>query len=257
MAATALAGGCAHDRRPSVQLGFHPTPGTQLVYDIDVHTSVVTRVGAPADRHSSHVRFTSTQVVLDGPSPRLDIEVVASGVDGPQATRHYIARLDRSGALAALESVDGLPASVDGDLGPATVLPGATGAVPARRLRPGDGWSIDQRLVLPGYRGRLTGRGRLVGLRTSTATARVATATKLPVRRKVAAPAGEIEMIGSQATTTDADYDAATGVIVRARAKTVGKYVVVIPPPPGTTGKSVRGTLELTVTSTSVRHGSA
>jgi hypothetical protein len=244
---TVLAG-CASRSGPAVQLGFRAPARSTLAYDVTVATSVTTQLGAPKEHHTNRTHFVTRQSVLDGADRRVAIEV-----GSPGAARHYVARLSRNGGLAALESADGLPASVDGDLGPAEVFPGATDAIPTRKLRPGDHWRIDERLTLAGYRGRLQGRGRLVGLRSRAATARVATVTTLPVRREIASEAGELELIGSQATTTDADYDVKTGSVVRARATTVGRYVVVIPPPPGTSGKSVQGKLTVRVTSTSIR----
>jgi hypothetical protein len=250
--------GCAQPAGgPAVTLGFRAPAGTELVYDVDVTTSVVSQLEGPHETRHDHVRLLTRQTVGDttGNQVRVNVEVTPEDGTVSGGTRHYVARFDRDAGLAALESIDGLAPAFEGDLGPAEVLPGATDALPGRRLRAGDRWRIDQRLALPGAPGKthLRGQGRLVGLRSSAESARVATNTTLPVRRRIAVANGDLEMVGDQKTTTDADYNVTTGAVERSRAKSVGHYVVVIPPPPGSDKRPVEGTLVVTVTSTAVR----
>src|SRR3712207_6086484 len=74
-------------------------------------------------------------------------------------------RSDRAGQLAEVERIEGLPAQVLGELGISEIFPAAAAAPPDRPLSPGDRWTINAPVDLPGLApGRLRGQGRLIAL---------------------------------------------------------------------------------------------
>ncbi|HVT78157.1 MAG TPA: hypothetical protein VHD87_14070 [Acidimicrobiales bacterium] len=250
--ATALVAAACSD--PAVRLSYRPKVGTRTSYELRVTTTSHTRlVGQPPkDRHDSFV-LRSDQLVRQARFGATRVAVRLSGAG--QKPRDFIVRLDRAGQLTTVESEGGVARSELGnpDLGISELLPSAAGALPRDALRPGDRWRISQRLrssSLP--EGVLVGFGRLASLGVSHGTklAVVDTDVALPVDLTTQQDVGAIHLVGTQRTTMHVVQRVRDGVVVQARAHTVGHYAVTLSPPVDLTAPPVTGTLTVTVSST-------
>jgi hypothetical protein len=252
VAVTALVFAACDD--PAVRVSYRPKVGTQTVYELRVTTTLQKRlVGEPPeDRHDSFVLESSQRVRRAEPGADTQVAVRLSGAG--QKTRDFIVRLDRAGQLATVESVEGVPSAALGNLGISELLPSAAGALPRVALRPGDRWRISQRLrigALPA--GRLVGWGRLASLGVSKGTklAVVDTEVALPVDSTTdLETGGTSRLIGAVHTTMHVVQRVRDGVVLQARAHSVGRYQVTLSSPAELIAPPVTGTLTVTVTST-------
>jgi hypothetical protein len=121
-------------------------------------------------------------------------------------------------------------------------------------LRPGDRWRISQRLRIGAApAGRLVGWGRLASLGVSDGTkqAVVDTEVALPVDRTTATDSGSnIRLQGAVHTVMHVTQRVKDGVVLGAKARSVGRYNVTLSPPTIDGGPPVQGTLTVVVTST-------
>lgn len=254
VAVGALSAGAVACDDPAVTLTYHPAVGAKTSYELRVDTSTTTKLdGQPTSARTDSFVLQSDQTVraaARGSDTR--VKVVLRG-DG-QRTRTFVVRLDRAGQLATVETVEGVPAASLGDLGISELLPSAAGALPRRRLRPGDRWRISQLLRLgDDPAARLVGRGRLTSLGVSNGVkqAIVDTEVALPVNRTTTGETGEtIRLVGSVRTVMKVTQRVRDGVVLAARARTVGRYDVTLFPPTIDGGPAVRGTLTVIVNST-------
>jgi hypothetical protein len=239
---------------PAVRVSYRPQVGTRTVYELRVTTTVKKRlVGEPPeDRRDSFVLRSEQRVRRAEPDADTQVAVRLSGAG--QKPRDFIVRLDRAGQLATVESVEGVPSAALGNLGISELLPSAAGALPREALRPGDRWRISQRLrigTLPA--GRLVGWGRLASLGVSKGTklAVVDTEVALPVDRTTdLETGGTSRLIGAVHTSMHVVQRVRDGVVLQARAHSVGRYQVTLSPPAEVIAQPVTGTLIVTVTST-------
>src|SRR5205085_12067235 len=168
--------------------------------------------------------FTASHRVLDAHNGTTRVEVRLERQGGGERT--FIMRFDRAAQLTAVESVEGIPAEVLGSLGLSEIFPAAAGAPPARPLRPGDHWVIDDQVQLAGMDAptRLAGAGHLVqlGVVDGHKTATVSSTTTLPLTSTSATSDGVQTLTGTQITTITVVYDLADGSVRHSTAATTG-----------------------------------
>jgi hypothetical protein len=248
--AVALTAACED---PAIRVSYRPEVGTRTSYELRVKTSSTTKLIGEASqaRHDSFV-LQSDQVVRNA-EEGADTQVAVRLSGAGQEARDFVVRLDRAGQLATVESVEGVPSAALGNLGISELLPSAAGALPRKALRPGDRWRISQLLrigTLPA--GRLVGWGRLASLGVSRGTklAVVDTEVALPVDRTTDLDTGGTSrLVGTQRTTMHVVQRVKDGVVLQARAHSVGRYKVTLSPPLSLAGPPVLGELTVTVTS--------
>ena len=252
--AVAVAAVLAACSDPAVRVSYRPKVGTETVYELRVTTASKTRlVGEPPkDRHDSFVLRSEQKVRR---AERGTDTQVAVRLSGPgQKPRDFVVRLDRAGQLATVETVQGVPGASLGDLGISELLPSAAGALPREALRPGDRWRISQRLRIGSQPlSQLVGWGRLASLGVSNGTklAVVDTDVALPIDSTTALDSGgTTHLVGAVHTTMHVVQRVRDGVVLQARAHSVGKYVVTLSPPADLVAPPVTGTLTVTVSST-------
>lgn len=239
---------------PAIQLTYRPSVRSSETYELRVNTSTTTKLDEQAGtaRSDSFVLRSKQTVKAAREGSDTQVEVVLTG-DG-QRERTFVVRLDRAGQLATVESVEGVPAASLGNLGISELLPSAAGALPRRALRPGDRWSISQLLRIGDEpAGRLVGRGRLASLGVSDGVkqAIVDTEVALPVDRTTMGETGEtIRLVGSVRTVMKVTQRVKDGVVLKANARSVGRYEITLSPPTIDGGPPVRGTLTVIVSST-------
>jgi hypothetical protein len=238
---------------PAIRVSYRPTVGTRTSYEMRVNTSSTTKLtGVPRrDRHSFVLQ--SDQVVRDA-DPGADTQVAVRLSGAGQKARDFVVRLDRAGQLATVETVEGVPSDALGNLGISELLPSAAGALPRKALRPGDRWRISQLVRIGSLpAGRLVGWGRLASLGVSHGTelAVVDTEVALPVDRTTdLETGGTSRLLGSLRTTMHVVQRVKDGVVLQARAHSVGHYKVTLSPPESLDGPPVLGTLTVTISST-------
>jgi hypothetical protein len=242
-----------------VRIAYEPSVGDTTVYDLRIETDTVLALddrAAPTERSSS-ARVRATQTVLDvaprSPDTTARVEVRLERPGSPART--FVARLDRAARVRSIESVEGLPASVLGDVGLVELVPSAAAAVPSRALRPGEAWTIDVPLQLPGSApARLRGSARLVelGVVDGEDVAVVRSTTRMRTARATDVPEGRIVADGTQSTTSITRHALDDGSVVSASSTTRATFAVVVSPPfgSGVVAEPVEGTLRVVVRST-------
>lgn len=254
----------------TVRIGAPPSVGDNAEYRISVRAVTVTTIGdgPPRRRVSSSVLVARHRVLESGPdASRVEVRLQPQGGDATT----FVVRLDRAAQLVEVERVEGLPADALGTLGLSEIFPAAAAAPPRRALAPGDSWSIDGPVRLggpapgdgapvaeaPTKAVRLVGRGRLVslGVADGRRLANVDSRYTLPVRRTAADTGGRLTMDGTLATRARVAYDLDDDEVASVSARSSGRYTVTLLPPPGVVGMAVAGTLNVEVSSTSLRVG--
>jgi hypothetical protein len=259
-AATVVAGFallCTACRDDRVVVTYDPSAGATYTYTVHIEsTSTSTfpgRNATPRDVADLQVR----QRVLDTNGDTIRVEVTLDRVGVGERT--FVMRFDRAAQLTAVESVEGIPAEALGDLGLAEIFPAAAGAPPVRKLRPGDRWTIDDHVQLPGMASpaSLTGEGRLVelGVVDGHDTATVESSTSLPVSSTVT-NANSVQMLtGVDTTSITVVYDLADGSVLHSTSDTKGTFSAELTPPEGRTGAPIQGTVSVDVRSDIRRTG--
>ena len=245
----AVLAGCRPD---TVRIAYHPATGSRAVYEVRVRTdTVLSLAGRDPVRRSSSARVRATQTVLGAAASggtRVQVRIERPG----SSPRTFVALLDRAAHVRAIESVEGLPASVLGDVGLPELVPSAAAVVPDAPLHPGQGWTIDVPLTLPGTTpSRLRGSGRLVSLGVVDGhdVGVVRSTTRTDVDRTTTVPEGGIRVDGTQSTTSTTRHALSDGSVVEASSVTSASFAVTLSPPAGTSGQPVDGTLRVVVRS--------
>lgn len=252
-----LAGaGCRED---TVRLSFRPSVGDVYRYEVTVrsHSEVLIPGEEPTVR-DEEVVLQSEHTVLEADDDGVRVQVILGDASG--SVRTFTVRFDRAAQLEAVEADDALvdPGEPGDAFGISEIFPAASGAPPDRRLAPGDTWSVDETVGLPGAVGRsqLTATGRLseLGVLDGRDVARVVTSSTLELASEVVSLEGEtLRLDGSQHTEQRASHDLADGAVREASSSTRGVYDLEIRPPLGRVGDSVEGTLVVEVSSRSRR----
>ena len=215
--------GCRDD---TVQLTYRPEAGDRSEYEVIVRSeSVVEIAGQPPRRQVDRVVLRAEHVVLDADPAGSRLRIRLRRPDAVAAdAREFVVRFDRAAQLAEVEEVEGLPASILGDLGLAEIFPAAAGTPPDRRLEPGERWDIAD--SGDGSAGTATGRGRLasLGLDDGTEVGVVESVLDLPVVRTGTSRDGLFRLEGTQHTDSRTAHDLADGSIRWSEAETVGNY---------------------------------
>lgn len=258
--AAALAAVALSACRPdTVAIAYRPQTGTQHRYRITVDAETVTTIEGRLPRRttSSFVLGASHRVVrADANGATVQVVLQAAG----EESQRLLVRLDRAGQLTEVESIEGVAAAGLGQVGLAEIFPASAGAPPMRPLAPGDRWTVDEPLQLPGARpARLTGRGRLesLGVVKGREVATVATVLRLPVRGYSggSGAGGTAVLDGSQSTTSRTTYALADGVVESATATTRSSLRIELAPPDGTDASPLHGTVVIRVRSHATRQG--
>ena len=254
LSAVLLLAGCRPD---TVDLAFRPAVGARYEYEVRVRSVTTTRLAGAAPRRSVDATVLSaTQVVRSAGPDGVRVQVQLRRRGSPP--RNFDVRFDRAAQLEALETVEGLPASVLGRLDLPEVFPGATGGPPDRRLAPGERWHTDAPLRLPdGRQTRVQGDGRLVelGIRHGRKVASTVTRTRLPLTAVSDAREGRLSLDGVEVTGVNAARDLADGSVMDASSTTRGTFRLLLSPPAGSAGAPVDGTLDVEVQSRTRRLG--
>ena len=244
MVATVAATGCRDDH---VTIAYQPRAGAEFAYAVHVvSTTTSAYPGAPVARPPAvPADFTAHHRVLDAHDGTTRVEVRLARAGSPERT--FVMRFDRAAQLVAVESVEGIPTEALGALGLSEIFPAAAGAPPARPLRPGDFWVVDDQVQLAGMDApaRLTGTGHLVqlGVIDGHDTATVTSATTLPLTSTSTTPQGVQTLVGTQTTTITVVYDLVDGSVRHSTATTTGRFDVLLAPPVGQAGAPIKGTL--------------
>src|SRR5204863_218182 len=142
------------------------------------------RLGPDAPQRTvDQARLEADETVLaSGPEGvRVSVELRRAG----SAARHFVVLFDRAAQLTAVESIEGLPASILEPFGLSEIFPAAAGAPPARPLGAGERWTIADQLRLAGSTpARLRGDGHpgRLGVVDGHQVAADTGATDLPAR---------------------------------------------------------------------------
>lgn len=246
-------------RPATVRLAFAPRPGATYAYVVKVEaTSQLQIEEQPVQRRTDTVVLDATHTVLaaDGDAVRLRVELRDRA--GAVRRRSFVVRFDRAGQLTGIEQLEDVATGLLGDLGLSEIFPAAAGAPPDRRLAPGERWSIDDSVALPGVRrGAIHGAGRLLrlGVEDGRDVATVATGTELRLERERVVGEARTTLTGSQANEALVTHAVADGSVTRARAVTRASYRLRITPSSGPAEAAVSGTLALVVRSSTTRVG--
>ena len=245
----ATVGACRDD---TVRLTYRPQEGDRSEYEVTVRSeSVVEIAGQPEQRQVDRVVLIAEHEVLDADreGSRVRVRLRPEGDDASEA-REFVVRFDRAAQLAEVQEVEGLPASILGDLGLAEIFPAAAGTPPNRRLEAGERWKITS----AGEGAPSSGRGRLAELRIEDGTELgiVETATDLPVTRTGRSPDGLFRLDGEQHTDSRTAHDLTDGSVRWSEAETVGRYTLTLTSADGD-APVVTGRLRVVVESTTER----
>jgi hypothetical protein len=239
-------------------LTFRPACGLHLQYRVEVRTmSITTLQGHKPQRSTETTSFTLDQRVIAAGRRGATVAVELRPDSGP--TQRFTARLDGAGQLAAVDQVEGVPAGLLGRLGISELLPSAVVGPPARPLSAGGRWSLRQPVVLPDQgEVTLTGSGQVLALSLERGrrVARVAEAFSLPLRQTIDDVSGSISLDGAEATTSTMSRSVTDGTVVSGRARTTGRFTMVVVPPRSAAvapDARARGTMVVEVRSTTHR----
>ena len=248
LALLSLTGACKPD---TVRVAFRPAADARYRYAVEVRSEAETQIADREPRRTvDRFLLQAEHDILEAGPQSSTVEIRLERAD--IGTRTFVARLDRAGQLAEVERIEGLPAQVLGELGISEIFPAAAGAPPDRPLSPGDRWTIDAPVDLPGLApGRLRGRGRLtaLGVVDGREVATIESVVDLTVPQGVVDAGGRFVLGGTQSTTSTATHSLADGAVQEVRAVTRGRFDLTVLPPEGTAGPSVPGTLVVEVRS--------
>jgi hypothetical protein len=249
-----MGGALAACRPDTVRVAFQPPVGARFHYQVDVEKSRTITLGSEApQRTEDSARIEAHETVLaSGPE---GIRVRVELRRGDSAPRTFVVLFDRAAQLTAVESIEGLPASILEPFGLSEIFPAAAGAPPARPLAAGERWTIDDRLRLAGSPdARLSGSGRLVsfGVTGGRKVASIRSTTTLPVTTETALQGGRLSLQGTERTVSTATRELNDGAVETASSVTSGTYQVVLSPPFGQ-GVPVQGSMVIEVRSKTKR----
>ncbi len=248
-----LSTGCQPD---TVRIAFRPAEGAAYGFEVTTDARTTTTLpGEPPDVTRDTAVLREEQRILEIGGDRVRVEVVVRIPD--VGTQTYVVQLDRAAQLTEVETVEGIPTATLGELGLTEIFPAAAGAPPDRRLRTGDHWTIDDRVLVAGLPEptRLSGTGELVelGVIDGHDTATVRSHYALPLSQTTTTPTGQGTLEGSQFTDVTVTYDLADGAVRRARATTTGRFTLRLSPPPNAPARPIVGTLQIEVHSETTR----
>src|SRR3954451_10569109 len=183
-------------RPDTVRVAFQPFVGARFRYEVDVQKARTITLGTEAPQRTvDQARLQADETVLaSGPE---GIRVRVELRRGESAPRTFVVLFDRAAQLTAVETIEGLPASILEPFGLSEIFPAAGGAPPARPLAAGERWRINDRLRLVGTAdARLSGSGRLVsfGVTGGRKVASIRSITSLPVTTQSDLQGGQLSL---------------------------------------------------------------
>lgn len=251
-------------RDDTIRVSFRPAVGAVYRYEVTVASRSEVRIpGERPDVREEEVVLQSEHTVLDAGPDGVRVRVILGNASG--SVRTFVVVFDRAAQLESVEADDaaavGETAASGSDpaaFGISEIFPAAAGAPPDRRLAPGERWEVDDLVAVPGAVGeaQLLGEGRLVelGIDDGEKVARLATSTVLRLQVTQQDVGGETVLLdGEQLTEQRSTHDLVDGAVRSASSTTRGTFALQIEPPFGQLRDAVRGTLEVRVTSKTVR----
>ena len=251
-------------RDDTVRVTFRPAVGAVYRYEVTVRSHSEVRItGEKPDIRDEEVVLQSEHTVLDAGPDGVRVRVILGDASG--SVRTFVVVFDRAAQLESVEADDAAavaetdaPGTDAAAFGISEIFPAAAGAPPDRRLAPGERWAVDDTVAVPGSVGeaKLLGEGRLVelGIDDGEEVARLATSAVLRLQVAQQDEGGETVLLdGEQVTEQRATHDLADGAVRSASSTTTGTFALEIEPPFGQLRDAVRGTLEVRVTSKTVR----
>lgn len=251
-------------RDDTVRVTFRPAVGAVYRYEVTVRSHSEVRIaGEKPDVRDEEVVLQSEHTVLDAGPDGVRVRVILGDASG--SVRTFVVVFDRAAQLESVEADDAVaagevdaPGSETAAFGISEIFPAAAGAPPDRRLAPGERWAVDDTVEVPGSVGdaKLVGEGRLVelGVDDGEEVARLATSAVLRLQVAQQDEGGETVLLdGEQVTEQRASHDLADGAVRSASSTTTGTFALEIEPPFGQLRDAVRGTLQVRVTSRTVR----
>jgi len=237
-------------RPDTVRVAFQPSVGARFRYQVDVEKTRTITLGTEAPQRTvDQARLQADETVLtSGPE---GIRVRVELRRGDSAPRTFVVLFDRAAQLTAVETIEGLPASILEPFGLSEIFPAAAGAPPAKPLAAGERWRINDRLRLTGTAdARLSGSGRLVsfGVTGGRKVASIRSITSLPVTTESDLQGGQLSLQGMERTVSTATRELKDGAVETAASTTNGTYQVVLAPPSGQ-GVPVNGSMVIAVRS--------
>jgi hypothetical protein len=240
-------------RPDTVQVAFRPPVGARYRYQVDVTKVRTIQLGSDGPQRTvDDARLEANETVLASGPEGIRVQVELRRVGSPP--RAFVVLFDRAAQLTAVESIEGLPASILEPFGLSEIFPAAAGAPPARPLSAGEQWTIDDHLTLAGSApARLRGSGKLVsfGVVGGRKVASIRSSTRLPVSTQSTLQGGQLALEGIERTVSTASRELADGAVEEASSTTGGNYQVTLSP--GGQGTPVTGTLTIEVRSTTKR----
>lgn len=257
--AVAVAVGAPACGSSTALVSLRPRTGAHLRYRVDVRASTTTTLdGASPRRTSDELRLTIDERVVGSSASGTTVAVELHSRTEP--TQRFVAHLDRTGQLAEIARVEGLPSGVLGRLGISELFPSSAAGPPSRRLRAGDRWAVRRPVQLPDRdHATLVGSGQVTAFSIDRGrrVALVEERYRVPVRQTTRDASGTVELDGVESTTSTSSRDVSDGTAVRAKASTVGRFHVILHPPPSSpssTGRTaVTGTMVVELDSTTIR----
>lgn len=246
-------------RDDTVQVAFRPDVGAVYRYEVTVSsTSEVRLPGEAPQSRSEEIVLQSEHAVLAAGRDGVRIQVTLGDARG--SVRTFVVRFDRAAQLTSIESDGSVLDEGAGFIGLSEIFPAAAAAPPDGALGPGERWTIDDRVSIPGgaEQARLSGTGRLhaLGIEDGHEVARLATSSILRLRSEQQGDDGGIVALdGQQVTEQRADHDLADGAVRRSASTTTGTFNLEIRPPLGQRRDPVHGSLTVRVTSRTIRLG--
>lgn len=241
-------------RPDTVQVAFRPPVGARYRYQVDVTKVRTIQLGSDEPQRTvDDARLEADETVLAAGPGGIRVQVELKRVGSP--SRKFVVLFDRAAQLTAVESIEGLPASILEPFGLSEIFPAAAGAPPAKALAAGEQWTIDDHLNLAGSApSRLQGSGRLVsfGVVDGRNVASIRSSTRLPVTTASALQGGQLALHGVERTVSTASRELADGAVEDASSTTAGSYEVMLTPSGGQ-ATPVTGTLTIEVRSTTKR----
>lgn len=212
-------------RPDTVSLAAHPAVGTTIRIRYEIEAEVTRSVDGRAPETDTRTTVLDTEQEVLAVDEQGTSVALTVRVDGG-APRHVRVRLDRAGSLAAVDEVEGLPASALGLPAAPTGAPSRV-ALPDRRVAIGDGWPLDD--------GSGRGRARLVGLGVvdGAEVASVEAALERIIDEATTVGASEVALTGRIRSTSTTRYDLADGTVRRATSRTTGDVDALVQPPGG------------------------
>lgn len=232
LSALGLLGGC---ERGTVRIDAAPEVGDRATFRYEIDATITRALDGddPTTTVFESTLLTEQEIVaITDDGVEADITLRRDGA-APRSARVV---LDRTGALRSIELVAGIDSDQLGLAELGSLLPPAI-APPARRLAPGDRWTISE--------GTVKGDGRLsrLGVVDGAEVAVVRTSVTELIDEELPGSTSAATLRGALRSVATAAYDLADGSARRSSARSTGLVTAVIEPPPWIDAAPATGTI--------------